>query len=170
MSPLTAPLPSACLRQGKRYIIDEITMCYSPSPKTSVPHVASLRCCHSAFTAAWQRPAACAGACTPAMLHLSEGIAGIFVPLCLLCPAFQTYFLKAPPPAHPAVPEPAPSHLAMRFGVKALLSPPCCTLPAPHQVAAFSWALQTPGASLGGTGRAEQASIPSLATGNFESH
>lgn len=86
-------------------------MCSSPSPcsKTSVPHVASLRCCHSAFTAAGQRPAASAGTHTPTMLHLSEGIAGICAPLCPLCLEFHTYFLKAPPAAHPVVPKPAPS-------------------------------------------------------------
>lgn len=147
-------------------------MCSSPSPcsKTSVPHVASLRCCHSAFTAAGQRPAASAGARTPTMLHLSEGIAGICAPLCLLCLEFHTYFLKAPPAAHPMVPKPALSCLAMNYGLKAPLSSPCCFLPAPHQVSTFSRALQTPGPSLGGTGRAEQASIPSLATGNFGSH
>lgn len=39
-----------------------MTLCHGPSPsqETSVLHVASLRCCHAAFTAAYHSPAACA--------------------------------------------------------------------------------------------------------------
>lgn len=140
MPPLTAPVSSTCLWQGKQYIIDEMRRCHGPSPssETSVLHVDSLRCCHAAFTAAYQslpayanvRPAWIHDTARPGVSRASETCSK-YSHLCCHCPdslpctsglclpiAFS--FLPATLRCQPACSAPG----CQAFGVPALLCPP----------------------------------------------